>query len=163
MNRVYALNELSHCFFHDDVRLSLVHNRLHDSPRYPTYHLHDSKPNEDCLSHHTSCFRKMNAALQCCRSYIQSFAVFLLVSFLSNVCLLFLSTISYHRGEYLTTVSASSCPIKSVTSFIGFFQLSYACMTNVFLLLKIVPTRTYLFSNLNKIKPMGKQITDANS
>ena len=28
-------------------------------------------------------------------------------------------------------------------------------------LFKIMPTRTYLFSNLNKIKPIGKQITDA--
>ena len=26
VNRVYALNELFHCFFHDDVRLSLGYN-----------------------------------------------------------------------------------------------------------------------------------------
>ena len=28
VNRVYALNELFHCFFHDDVRLSLGYNTM---------------------------------------------------------------------------------------------------------------------------------------
>ena len=60
-------------------------------------------------------------------------------------------------GGYLTILNASSCPITSVTSFIGFFQLSYTCMTSS----KSYPLARILFSYLNKIKPMGKQITDA--
>ena len=53
------------------LRFFSCHTRLHDSPRYPTYHLHDSKSNEDL-----ELDWKMSAALQCCHSYIQSFSVF---------------------------------------------------------------------------------------
>ena len=51
------------------------------------------------------------------------------------------------------TVNTSSCLIKSVTSLTGFIQLRELVTSS-----KIVPTHSDLFSYLNRVKDVCKQI-----